>query len=83
MVEAGVKSPMDFTLGVARGFHNAPKLYGDESVRQTEKITDLQTGLKAAGKVEEIYFPALARLMLSGVRLRFIRRHFGPGHTAH
>ena len=51
IVGAGVKSPMDFTLGIARGFHNAPKLYGDESVRQSDKVTGLQSGLKAAGKV--------------------------------
>ena len=51
MVGAGVKSPMDFTLGIARGFHNAPKLYGDQSVRQSDKVTGLQSGLKAAGKV--------------------------------
>lgn len=51
IVGAGLKSPMDFTLGLARGFHNAPKLYGDESVRQADKVTDLQSGLKAAGKV--------------------------------
>ena len=51
IVEAGLKSPMDFTLGLARGFHNAPKLYGDETVRRTEKITGLQSGLKVAGKV--------------------------------
>lgn len=53
IVGAGLKSPMDFTLGLARGFHNAPKLYGDESVRQADKITDFQSGLKAAGKVSE------------------------------
>ncbi len=51
IVGAGLKSPMDFTLSLARGFHNAPKLYGDESVRQTDKITGIQSGLKAAGKV--------------------------------
>lgn len=51
IVSAGLKSPMDFTLSLARGFHNAPKLYGDESVRQTEKITGFHSGLKAAGKV--------------------------------
>ena len=51
IVGAGLKSPMDFTLGIARGFHNAPKLYGDESVRQADKVTGLQSGLKAAGKV--------------------------------
>ena len=51
IVGAGLKSPMDFTLSLARGFHNAPKLYGDESVRQAEKITGFHSGLKAAGKV--------------------------------
>lgn len=47
---AGVKSPMDFTLSLAKGFHNAPKLYGDETVRKPEKITSLSSGLRAAGK---------------------------------
>ncbi|CAG8958393.1 hypothetical protein HYFRA_00011070 [Hymenoscyphus fraxineus] len=50
IVSAGLKSPMDFTLGIARGFHNAPKLYGDDTVRPQEKVTDFQSGLKAAGK---------------------------------
>lgn len=43
------KSPMDFTISVARGFHNAPKLYNDQ-VRPTDKITDFSSGLRAAGK---------------------------------
>ena len=51
MVDAGLKSPMDFTLSLARGFHNAPKLYGDKSVRPSERITGFQSGLRAAGKV--------------------------------
>lgn len=50
IVGAGLKSPMDFTLGIARGFHNAPKLYGDDTVRPQAKVTDFQSGLKAAGK---------------------------------
>ncbi|KAI9759288.1 MAG: hypothetical protein M4579_002417 [Chaenotheca gracillima] len=50
IVEAGLKSPMDFSLSIARGFHNAPKLYGDKTVRQEDKVTGLQSGLKAAGK---------------------------------
>ncbi|KAL2063252.1 hypothetical protein VTL71DRAFT_5057 [Oculimacula yallundae] len=50
IVGAGLKSPMDFTLGIARGFHNAPKLYGDDTVRPQEKVTDFPSGLKAAGK---------------------------------
>lgn len=55
IVGAGLKSPMDFTLSLARGFHNAPKLYGDESVRQAEKITGFHSGLKAAGKVRSLW----------------------------
>lgn len=50
IVGAGLKSPMDFTMGLAQGFHNAPKLYGDESVRKKDQITDLKSGLKAATK---------------------------------
>ncbi|KAI9842751.1 MAG: hypothetical protein M1837_006934 [Sclerophora amabilis] len=48
IVEAGLKSPMDFTLGLARGFHNAPKLYGDKTVRPEDKVTGFQSGIKAA-----------------------------------
>jgi hypothetical protein len=51
IVGAGLKSPMDFTLGIARGFHNAPKLYGDDTVRPQAKVTDFQSGVKAATKV--------------------------------
>lgn len=63
IVGAGFKSPMDFTLSVARGFHNAPKLYGDESVRQAHKVTGLQSGLKAAGKVSVLRPPYQPILM--------------------
>jgi hypothetical protein len=55
IVSAGLKSPMDFTMGLARGFHNAPKLYGDDTVRPQEKVTDFQSGLKAAGKVRFLH----------------------------
>lgn len=50
IVGAGFKSPMDFSLNVAKGFHNVPKLYGGE-VRQVDKVTDLQSGLRTAAKV--------------------------------
>ncbi|KIW08552.1 hypothetical protein, variant 1 [Verruconis gallopava] len=49
IVGAGMKSPMDFTLGLAKGFHNLPKLYGEE-VRQVDRVTDLKSGLRVAGK---------------------------------
>jgi hypothetical protein len=46
---AAMNTPMNFCLGLARGFRNAPKLYGDD-VRETEKVTDFVSGLKVAGK---------------------------------
>lgn len=50
IIGAGFKSPMDFTDSLARGFHNAPKLYGDDTVRKSEKITDFRSGVMAASK---------------------------------
>ena len=48
MSNVGIKSPMEFTLGLARGFHNAPRLYNDETVRPVEKVTSLSSGIKVA-----------------------------------
>jgi hypothetical protein len=30
---------MDMTLAMTQGFHNAPKLYGDSTVRQMHQVT--------------------------------------------
>lgn len=49
IVGAGLKSPMDFTLGLARGFHNAPRLYGEE-VKPVERVTGIKSGLRVAAK---------------------------------
>ncbi|KAF2122252.1 hypothetical protein BDV96DRAFT_663272 [Lophiotrema nucula] len=49
MVGASFKAPMVFTHGLARGFHNVPKLYGDE-VREYENVTDLRSGLSVSAK---------------------------------
>ncbi|EME46412.1 glycosyltransferase family 1 protein [Dothistroma septosporum NZE10] len=50
IIGAGLKSPMDFTMNLSKGFRNAPKLYGDTTVRPSEKVTDLKSGLRAATK---------------------------------
>ncbi|KAJ4296089.1 hypothetical protein N0V88_004791 [Collariella sp. IMI 366227] len=47
---AAARTPANFTLGLARGFRNAPKLYNDDTVRPPEKVTGLASGLKVAGK---------------------------------
>ena len=43
--------PLDVVAATARGLHNAPRLYGDDTVRQQDRITGVGSGLKAAGKV--------------------------------
>jgi hypothetical protein len=50
IVTTGVKSPMNFCLGLARGFRNAPKLYNDDTVRKPDKVSSFESGLKVAGK---------------------------------
>jgi hypothetical protein len=48
-----LKSPMDLLLGVSKGFHNMPKLYGEE-VRQTDRVTGIKSGFRVAGKVSSL-----------------------------
>jgi hypothetical protein len=50
IVSTGVKTPMNFCLGLARGFRNAPKLYNDDTVRKPEKVNSFESGLRVAGK---------------------------------
>ncbi|KAK0733941.1 hypothetical protein B0T26DRAFT_635829 [Lasiosphaeria miniovina] len=50
IVDTSMKMPMNLCMGLARGFRNAPRLYGDETIRPTEKVTDFASGLKVAGK---------------------------------
>lgn len=50
VVTTSVKSPMNFCLGLARGFRNIPKLYNDDTIRPVDKVTDISSGFKVAGK---------------------------------
>ncbi|MCJ1359211.1 MAG: hypothetical protein MMC33_009211 [Icmadophila ericetorum] len=47
---AVVKAPMDISIAIAQGFHNAPRLYGDSTVRKPRRISGIQSGLRAAGE---------------------------------
>lgn len=83
IVGAGLKSPMDFTLSLARGFHNAPKLYGDESVRQADKVTGMHSGLKAAGKVRSLWGGVFTYMLTDlGIWPRVLRWHIRFGYSA-
>jgi hypothetical protein len=50
IVGTGMRTPMNFCLGLARGFRNAPRLYNDDTVRPSEKVTDLASGLRVASR---------------------------------
>ncbi|KAI1384389.1 glycosyltransferase family 1 protein [Hypoxylon trugodes] len=65
-------APVDLSLALAQGFHNAPRLYGDETVRRPIRVTGIRSGLKAAG-YESVYgiydgFTGLVRLPILGAR---------------
>lgn len=50
VVEASVKTPVTYTHSLTRGFHNMPKMYGEE-LREYEEIVDMKTGFVVSGKV--------------------------------
>lgn len=65
-------APIDLSLALAQGFHNAPRLYGDDTVRRPVRITGIQSGLEAARK-ELVYgmydaFTGVVRLPYRGAR---------------
>ena len=48
--KALVQSPMELSMSFTRGFHNLPKLWGDDTVRPQAQVSDFMSGAKAAGK---------------------------------
>ncbi|PHH83711.1 hypothetical protein CDD82_4673 [Ophiocordyceps australis] len=68
-VSTGVKSPMNFCLGLAKGFRNMPLLYHDETIRPVEKVTDFSSGIKVAGKeLGYGFFDGIAGLVTQPLR---------------
>lgn len=47
-IGAIASAPLDLGLAIAQGFHNAPRLYGDASVRRPVRVTGMHSGAKAA-----------------------------------
>lgn len=41
-------APVDLSIALAQGFHNAPRLYGDDTVRRPPRVTGIRSGLRAA-----------------------------------
>ncbi|KAF1813799.1 UDP-Glycosyltransferase/glycogen phosphorylase [Eremomyces bilateralis CBS 781.70] len=70
--KAIAKMPMLLLLALAYGFHNAPRLYGDDTVRRPVRITGMRSGLRA-GRNELMYgvydgVTGLVRLPVRGVK---------------
>ncbi|KAM7205099.1 sterol 3-beta-glucosyltransferase [Rhypophila sp. PSN 637] len=42
------RAPVDLSVALAQGFHNAPRLYGDDTVRRPTRVTGMRSGLRAA-----------------------------------
>ena len=49
-VRTFVQIPMEISVGLTKGFHNLPKLWGDDTVRPLEQISEFKSGAMAAGK---------------------------------
>nr|POF01330.1 sterol 3-beta-glucosyltransferase ugt80b1 [Quercus suber] len=48
--EAVLTMPNDLHVAIAQGFHNAPRLWGDATVRKPVRITGVKSGFTAARK---------------------------------
>ncbi|ROW12378.1 hypothetical protein VMCG_00093 [Cytospora schulzeri] len=65
-------APIDLSVALAQGFHNAPRLYGDDTVRRPTRVTGIRSGLRAA-RSEFVYgiydaWTGIVRLPARGVR---------------
>jgi hypothetical protein len=47
---AVLRPPMDFLLALTRGFKNAPKLYGDDTVCSTNNVYNFKSGVATASR---------------------------------
>lgn len=50
IVKAIVQGPMNISVSLTQGAHNLPKLYGDDTVRPQERVSDFSSGMKAVGR---------------------------------
>lgn len=46
--KAIARAPVNISLALAQGFHNAPRLWGDDTVRTPRRVTGIKSGLRAA-----------------------------------
>lgn len=68
-------APIDLSIALAQGFHNAPRLYGDDTVRRPQRVTGIRSGLRAA-RQEFVYglydaWTGVVRLPVRGAKQGF------------
>ncbi|BCR87280.1 putative UDP-glucose,sterol transferase [Aspergillus chevalieri] len=49
VIDWAIMLPGDITLSLSKGFHNAPKLYHDRTVKRFPKVMGIRSGFRAAG----------------------------------
>ncbi|KAK4935222.1 hypothetical protein LTR10_023684 [Elasticomyces elasticus] len=49
-VSTFLQTPVEIQVGLTKGFHNLPNLWGDDTVRPQEQVSDFKSGAMAAGK---------------------------------
>jgi hypothetical protein len=62
--KAAARAPGTFTVAMAQGAHNAPRMWGDKTVRPQDKVTGVVSGVVAGCKVS-LHVSLLAWLCLS------------------
>ncbi|KAK4961034.1 hypothetical protein LTR10_001523 [Elasticomyces elasticus] len=50
IVKAIGQGPMDISVSIVQGSHNIPKLWGDNTVRPQERVSDFKSGMAAVGR---------------------------------
>lgn len=80
-------APIDLSIALAQGFHNAPRLYGDDTVRRPTRVTGIRSGLRAA-RAEFVYgiydaWTGVVRLPVRGAKqgVRGFTKGVGMGLT--
>jgi hypothetical protein len=63
IVKAAARAPGTFAAAMAQGAHNAPRMWGDKTVRPQDKVTGVVSGVVAGCKVS-LHVLLLARLCL-------------------
>lgn len=72
VIAATARSPMTFSLALAKGAHNAPRIWGDSTVREVDPVTGIGSGIVVGCK--ELFLgtydgiAGLVRLPLIGAR---------------